>query len=144
MAKVTELNPAISDRVVEDAKKNHLGESDGPIELPGTSVDLLGLWSAPPYITICLATPGDGPSFMQRTRTQTDARRTDADGRRHPTFAEPRPTNRGRGHPTFAEPGPTNPGSGPHSAQLTRISSFGRLILDGNSRASRACDYGHP
>jgi hypothetical protein len=64
MAQVTEVNPAISERVAQAGKKNHL-EADDLIELPGFSVVLLGLWSASPYITICLATPGYGPSFMQ-------------------------------------------------------------------------------
>jgi hypothetical protein len=64
MAQVTEVNPAISERVAQAAKKNHL-EADDQIELPGFSVVLLGLWSAPPYIMICFATPGYGPSFMQ-------------------------------------------------------------------------------
>jgi hypothetical protein len=61
MANVTEMNLAISERVAEAAKKNHFGESDDLIELPGSSVVLLGVWSARPYITICLATPGCGP-----------------------------------------------------------------------------------
>ena len=60
MANVTEVNPAISERVAEAAKKNHLGESDDLIELPGSSVVLSGLRSARLYITICLATPGYG------------------------------------------------------------------------------------
>jgi hypothetical protein len=46
MANVTEMNLAISERVAEAAKKNHFGESDDLIELPGSSVVLLGVWSA--------------------------------------------------------------------------------------------------
>jgi hypothetical protein len=67
MAKVTEVNPAISERVAKAAKKNHLGESDDLIELPGSSVVLLGMWSTRSYITICVATPGYGPCFMRST-----------------------------------------------------------------------------
>jgi hypothetical protein len=43
MGKVTEANPAISERIAQVANKNHLGKSDGLIELPGSALVLLGV-----------------------------------------------------------------------------------------------------
>jgi hypothetical protein len=43
MDKVTKENPAISERVAQVAKKNHLGEYDDLIEPPASSLILLGL-----------------------------------------------------------------------------------------------------
>jgi hypothetical protein len=45
---------------------------------------------------------------------------------------------------TFPEPSADEPSRQPAFARSTRISSFGRLIRDGISRASPTCDHGHP
>jgi hypothetical protein len=82
MTKVTKVNPAVSERVAEVAKKNHLGEFDDLIEPPVSSLILVGLRSARLYITICLATPDDGPLCNRpvscRDRPQGDVPGVDA------------------------------------------------------------------